>query len=156
MVEKIGEIEIYQINENLNGLSLKEREKRVNEIFKKVYQGKEVKYFLNDKEIYALINSLTKSNITSRKHGGSTEEGKRGFKAKLNLVISNQFISVLNNAKYFKSKDHSKTFENKNHKKDDIWHYYKKKIIVNDILYEVVIDIKERNGRFIIYNMKLK
>lgn len=156
MIEKIGEIEVYQINENLNGLSLKEREKRINEIFKNRYLGKEVKYFLNNKEIHALINAMTRKNITSKKHGGVAIESKKGFKTKLNLIISNDFIKVLNNAKYFKSKEHSKSFENRNHKKENEWHYFKKKIIVNEILYEVVVDIKERNGRFIIYNMKLK
>lgn len=40
MVTKVGEIEVYYIDEDLEKLSKKERIKRIDELFKKEYQGK--------------------------------------------------------------------------------------------------------------------
>ncbi len=55
-MKKVGSIEIYELDENLDKYTRKEREKYINELFKQEYQGKEISYLLNGEEIKALIN----------------------------------------------------------------------------------------------------
>ena len=55
-IKKVGSIEVYELDENLDKYTRKEREEYINELFKQEYQGKEISYLLNGEEIKALIN----------------------------------------------------------------------------------------------------
>lgn len=50
-VHKIGQIEVFEIDQNIDQYTRKEREEFINELFKQKYQGKEIKYLLNGDEI---------------------------------------------------------------------------------------------------------
>ena len=62
-MKKVGSIEIYELDENLDKYTRKEREEYINELFKQEYQGKEISYLLNGEEIKALINQTTRKNF---------------------------------------------------------------------------------------------
>ena len=52
-MKKVGSIEVYELDENLDKYTRKEREEYINELFKQEYQGKEISYLLNGEEIKA-------------------------------------------------------------------------------------------------------
>ena len=72
-MKKVGSIEIYELDENLDKYTRKEREKYINELFKQEYQGKEISYLLNGEEIKALINSTTRKNFRAYQHSDKFE-----------------------------------------------------------------------------------
>ena len=69
-MKKVGSIEIYELDENLDKYTRKEREEYINELFKQEYQGKEISYLLNGEEIKALINKQReKFFVKKHSHG---------------------------------------------------------------------------------------
>ena len=46
-MKKVGSIEVYELDENLDKYTRKEREEYINELFKQEYQGKEISYLLS-------------------------------------------------------------------------------------------------------------
>lgn len=156
MIKKLGDIEIYHLDENLNNLSMKEKTKRIDELFKKEYRGKEIKYLLNDSEINAFITSITRSNFNSRLYQSYNNEKKKEFNVKQEITLSGDFIPLISNLKYEKESRETKSDQNKSHKVDNIWYYFKKIIICNNLYYYVIVDIKFNNKKYIIYNIKIK
>lgn len=156
MLDKIGTIETYEIDENFEKLSKEERETKVNEIFKNKYQGKEIKYLLNNIEINAIINSSTRDNFTSRLHRGRVNEFKRDFRLKQNLAVNNDLIKILSNSKYLNDKKDYKNYKNKAHKNYINWLYFSKNILVNNKVYKLIISIRENNNYYFIYDIKLR
>lgn len=152
MVAKVGEIEVYYIDEDLEKLSKKERIKRIDELFKKEYQGKQIKYLLNNKEIRALINSITRSNISSRIHGGSVNETNKEFSIKQGIILKGDYIKLISELDYIRTSEDKRKENHINYK----FHYFKKVIMCNKRYYEVVVDIREHAKGFIIYNTKIK
>ena len=57
-MKKVGSIEIYELDENLDKYTRKEREEYINELFKQEYRGKEISYLLNGEEIKALYKII--------------------------------------------------------------------------------------------------
>lgn len=57
-VHKIANIEVFEINQNIDQYTRKEREEFINELFKQEYQGKEISYLLNGQEIKAFPRYL--------------------------------------------------------------------------------------------------
>lgn len=156
MLDKIGTIETYLIDENFDNLSRKEREIKVNKVFKDKYQGKEIKYLLNDVEINAMINSTTKNNFSSRLHRGRVSELKREIRIKQNLAVNNDLIKILSNSNYLNNKNDYKNYKNKMHNKSINWLYFSKNILVNNKVYKLIISIRENKSYYFIYDIKLK
>ena len=75
-MKKVGSIEVYELDENLDKYTRKEREEYINELFKQEYQGKEISYLLNGEEIKALINQKTRRNFRAYQHSGKYETKK--------------------------------------------------------------------------------
>lgn len=149
-------IEHYYLPKDLNKLTLKEKEIYVNELFKKEYVGKEITYFLNEKEIKALITTKTRNNFLIRKHRGKINENKKEYAIKINLAYKNKYLDLLKNSKFiFKGNDY-KSYYNRNHNKQTFWLYFKKSIYINNDLFVAIIDIQNKNNKYIIYNLKIK
>lgn len=123
---------------------------------KKEYVGKEISYFLNDLEIKAVINSKTRNNFFIRTHKGKYYENNNEYNVKLNLVYTKNYLKILNNLKYVSTKSDYKSYKNRNHNIKIRWIYFSKKIYVNEELYEVVVDIQNKDKKYIIYNLKIK
>ncbi len=153
-MKKVGSIEIYELDENLDKYTRKEREEYINELFKQEYQGKEISYLLNGEEIKALINQTTKRNFRAYQHSGKYETNK-AFRTRQNIAFSGDYIDMISNTSYNYSKDEQKEFQKK-HYKSSKWHYFKKIIKCNNSFFSVNIDILEKNGNYYIYNTKLK
>ena len=81
-MKKVGSIEVYELDENLDKYTRKEREEYINELFKQEYQGKEISYLLNGEEIKALINKTTRKNFTQLRHSHGQLETFNEFKKK--------------------------------------------------------------------------
>lgn len=154
-VHRIGQIEVFEIDQNIDHYTRKEREKVINGHFKKEYQGKEVNYLLNGEEINAAINHITRNNFKARQHSNKYESNK-AFKTRNDIVFSGDYMNLISNIPYIYSNDEKKANQNIHHKKDNKWHYFQKVILCNNILFSVNIDIIERKNRFYIYNVKLK
>lgn len=154
-MKKVGSIEVYELDENLDKYTRKEREEYINELFKQEYQGKEISYLLNGEEIKALINKTTKKNFFVKKHSHGQKESTLEFNTRQDIVFSGDYIDMVSNTLYDFSKDEHKKYQ-KGHHYDNKWHYFYKIIKCNDYFFYVIIDILERNGNYYIYNTKLK
>ena len=153
-MKKVGSIEVYELDENLDKYTRKEREEYINEFFKQEYQGKEISYLLNGEEIKALINQKTRRNFRAYQHSGKYET-KKSYNARQNIAFSGNYIDMVSNTLYDFSEDEHKKYQ-KGHHYDSNWHYFYKIIKCNDCFFYVIIDILERNGNYYIYNTKLK
>ncbi len=155
MIKKIGEIEVYECDEDIKKYTRKEREKIVNEMFKQ-YLGKKISYRLNEKEIRAVINEITRENFRARQHRRQASEKKRERNTRFDITMSGDYLSLVKNASYFKSMSEMKAGQNKNHTSKQVWHTFQKYILFQESLYKVIIQVREKNGRYYIHNTKLK
>lgn len=156
LIKKIGEIEVYETSEDLNKYTRKQREEFINELFMKQYQGKEIHYLLNDKEIKAIINATTRKYFFSKQHGGVIREKDSERNIRINLVYENGFDNLIRNAVYSKTSKEYKPSQNSKHKIDNKWHYFIKKIIFNEKFYILIITLREYNSKFYIHNTRIK
>ncbi len=155
-MKKVGSIEVYELDENLDKYTRKEREEYINELFKQEYQGKEISYFLNGEEIKALINKTTKKNFFVKKHSHGQKESSLEFNTRQDIVFSGDYENLIKNSQYDKSSKDNYIGFSKNHTDSNEWHYFKKSIVCNGIVFDVIIDVRERYGKYILYNIKLK
>ena len=86
-MKKVGSIEVYELDENLDKYTRKEREEYINELFKQEYQGKEISYLLNGEEIKALINQKTRRNFRAYQHSGKYEKKSHIMLDKILLLV---------------------------------------------------------------------
>lgn len=154
-MKKVGSIEVYELDENLDKYTRKEREKYINELFKQEYQGKKISYLLNGEEIKALINKTTRENYRAYQHSGKIEY-RKAYNTRQNIAFSGDYMSLISNASHYETQDEKKVGQNRKHKSKNKWHYFIKYIVCNKYYFMVIIDILENNYKFIIYNTKLK
>ena len=153
-MKKVCSIEIYKLDINLDKYTRKEREEYINELFKQEYQGKEISYLLNGEEIKTLINSTTRRNFKAYQHSGKFETSK-AYNIRQNIAFSDDYIDMISNTSYDFSKNEQKEYQ-KGHYKDSKWHYFIKLIKCNNCFYYVIIDVLEKNSKYLVYNTKLK
>lgn len=156
LIEKIGEIEIYEIDKDLSKYTRKQRVEILNKMFMNEYQGKEISYLLNGKEIKAVINSTTRKQFFARQHAGISTERDKERKLRFDLIYDSGFDTAINSAFYVKTNNEQKVSQNSKHKIDTKWHTYIKNIKINNNLYILIISIREQKKRFYIHNVKLK
>ena len=154
-MRKVGSIEIYTLDENIDQYTRKEREKFINELFKNEYQGKEISYLLNGDEINALINTTTRKNFKAYQHSGKFEK-KRAFHTRQDIAFSGDYLDLVSNGKYDYSTVEKKQGQNEYHKNANKWHYFEKMIRCNDYYFNVIVDVLESENEFYVYNTKLK
>lgn len=154
-MKKVGSIEVYELDENLDKYTRKEREEYINELFKQEYQGKEISYLLNGEEIKALINQTTRKNYKAYQHSDKFE-CRNAYNTRQDIAFSNDFIPLISNANFKRQSLEHYAGQSGSHRQNNHWYYFNKIIFCNDNLYNVIIDILERNGNYYIYNTKLK
>ena len=111
---------------------------------------------LNNEEIKAVINKITRKNFGTRIHSKYKSENISEFQKKHDIAFSNDYLSLISNMKYQSTSNELKSGQNKYHKQTNLWHNYNKLIIVNQIIYKVKLNLREDKGRFYIHNVKLK
>ena len=119
-VHKIGSIEVFEIGQNIDQYTRKEREEFINELFKQEYQGKEIGYLLNGTEIKALIDSISRKNINAKKHTGYKSENRREFNKKQDVVFSGDYLELVDNMNYQETYNELKSGQNKYHKQPNL------------------------------------
>ena len=154
-VKKIENIEEFILDDNLEKYTRKEREIIINELFKDEYQGKEISCILNGEEVLAVVNAYTRKNYIARGHSGYYESNKE-YRTRQDIAYSGDYLNLLNSTEYQYSTQEHKPDQTGVHEIGNLWHYFKKCIKCNDKYYSVNIDILEKNGRFTVYNTKLK
>lgn len=102
-VKKVGDIEIFTSDESISHFTRKERQKRINELFRTEYCGKEISYLLNSNEIKALIDKVTRHNFQSRIHAGKPEPHSL-FNKKQDIAFSGDYIPLISDANYKETK----------------------------------------------------
>lgn len=116
----------------------------------------EIPILKKGKELKAIINKTTKNNYRAYIHKDGKRETNKEYLSKLDLAYSGYLINVISYSKYKRSKKERKANQNKNHIENSTWHYFSKLIIFNNEVYEVILDIIEKDNKLIIYNVKLK
>ncbi len=154
-MRKVGSIEIYTLDENIDQYTRKEREKIINELFKNEYQGKEISYLLNGDEINALITQKTRKNFLSRHHSEYVEH-KRSFNTKIDIAFSGDLKELMENANYTASARERKVGQNEIHREHNQWFYFEKNILCNNRYFLAKIDILKQDERYYLYHIKLK
>lgn len=149
-------IEVYKSNEDLSKLSEKEKLKYINSLFVSEYVGMEIPILRKGKELKAIINATTRKNIRAYRHINGKQESIKEYNSKLDLAYSGYLIKAISYATYERNKKENKVNQNKNHTEFTVWHYYTKLIIFNNILFELVLDIKELDKKLYVHNVKLK
>lgn len=155
-VHKIANIEVFEIDQNIDQYTRKEREEFINELFKQEYQGKEISYLLNGQEIKALIDYVTRENLKAKKHGSFKSEKRKEFNKKQDIVFSGDYEKLITSMDFQGTYKEQKTGQNKYHKQTNLWHNYNKYILVQKSMYKVVLNIRQDKNRFYIHNVKLK
>ena len=154
-MRKVGSIEIYELDENIDQYTRKEREEFVNELFKEEYRGQKISYLLNGDEINALINTTTRKNFKAYQHSGKFEK-KRAFHTRQDIAFSGDYLDLVSNGKHDYSTVEKKRGQNEYHKDDNKWHYFEKMIRCNNYYFNVIVDVLESENEFYVYNTKLK
>ena len=90
------------------------------------------------------------------RHSHGQLETFNEFKKRQDIAFSNDFIPLISNTNFkIQSLEHY-AGQSDSHRQNNHWYYFNKIIFCNDNLYNVIIDILERNGNYYIYNTKLK
>lgn len=152
-------IEVLIFDDNIKNMSRKDKIRYINEVFNEKYQGCKVKLsFLNDsgddnKEHTANINRVTKRNF---RHKDNIETYK-GFRDRLNMGIDKNLIELIENSNYIGSKDEEKVGQNSLHKENNKWHYFAKPLIIEESIYNMIIDIRENeDGENFVHKIRFK
>lgn len=155
-ISRVGSIEVFTIDEDIQKYTRKEREKIIGKLFKNKYQGKELTYFLNGEEISAIINKTTRKNFTTFSHSHSNPERYREYKTRQDIACSGDYLELIQNMEYQRSADEHYPGQSDRHLEGNHWHYFEKDILCNGFCYRVTLDIREKNNQFYIYNTKIK
>lgn len=126
-------------------LSRKEKIEYINKLFSEKYQGMEVNLNYPENVLQdgvdktAIINRTTRRNYI---HQDKIEKNN-SYKIKLNIGVDKNIANVLESSTYSHSKDEEKRDQNTIHKNTYAWHYFNKEYIIDDKLYNMVIDVRE-------------
>lgn len=126
-------------------LSRKEKIEYINKLFSEKYQGMEVSLTYPSNLIQEGFDPNARINKTTKKHFIHQDkiEKHSTYQKKLSIGIDEDLIEVLEKSKYTYSKAEEKRDQNTIHKSTYAWHYFNKEYIIDDKLYNMVIDVRE-------------
>ena len=126
-------------------LSRKEKIEYINKLFSEKYQGMEVSLTYPSNLIQEGFDPNARINKTTKKHFIHQDkiEKHSTYQKKLSIGIDEDLIGVLEKSKYTYSKAEEKRDQNIIHKSTYAWHYFNKEYIIDDKLYNMVIDVRE-------------
>ena len=155
-VHKIGSIEVFEIDQNIDQYTRKQREKQIENMFRNQYQGKEITLIRCGNSISALINRITRNNHTVKRHSHNQRESNLEYKKRQDLTFSGDYLELISDLTYVNSQRDNYPSQSRSHTTNTVWHYFKKEIICQNHKFKVILDVRENNGRYTIYNTKLK
>lgn len=126
-------------------LTRKEKIEYINTIFSEKYQGMEVNLTYPNKLIDEGLDNKASINYITKKHFIHQDkiEKNSSYQKKLNIGIDKDLIEVLEKSEYKYSRNEDKREQNAIHKNTYAWHYFNKEYIIDDELYNMVIDVRE-------------
>ncbi|XVG95664.1 DUF3991 domain-containing protein [Eubacteriales bacterium KG125] len=142
-------IDVLVFEEDTKNMTRKEKIKYINDIFNEKYQGCKVtlpysKININEEiNRVANINKITRQNY---RHKDSIETYK-GFRHRLNMGVDKNIIELIESSDYIASKDEKKAGQNSLHKESTRWHYFNKPLIIENTIYNMVIDVRENDEK---------
>lgn len=152
-------IEMLIFDTDTLNLSRKEKIEYINKMFSEKYQGVEVSLnypidLLQDGvDKNAIINRTTRKNYIHQ----DKLERNNSYQNRLSIGIDKNLIEILETSKYSYSKDEEKSEQNKIHKNTYAWHYFDKEYIIDDKLYNMIIDVRESvEHKTYIHKIRLK
>lgn len=155
-VHKIGSIEVFEIDQNIDQYTRKQREKQIENMFRNQYQGKEITLIRCGNSISALINRITRNNHTVKRHSHNQRESNLEYKKRQDLTFSGDYLELISDLTYVNSQRDNYPSQSRSHTTNTVWHYFKKEIICQNHKFKVILDVRENDGRYTIYNTKLK
>lgn len=152
-------IEMLIFDTDTLNLSRKEKIEYINKLFSEKYQGMEVSLNYPGDLLQDSVNKNAMINRTTRKNYIHQDklEGNNSYQNKLSIGIDKNLIEILETSKYSYSKDEEKSGQNKIHKNTYAWHYFDKEYIIDDKLYNMIIDVRESiEHKTYIHKIRLK
>ncbi len=151
-------IEIYETSDRIKGISYKEKLAIFKENFYKEdsphYLGRKIAFQHNGKTDYAEIDRFTQKENIEKINPGRLYPAD---KAKINIGASGDFVTLLENALYDTYKANDNFTKNDAHKKTKEFEYYLKTVYVDNVPFDVVINIrKEISSEGFVYDVKFK
>lgn len=143
-------IEIYETSEEIKVLPYRERKKIFSNLMAGDFYGRTAKFFRNGHAYYAKfdVSSIDK-NIA-----GDNNSSPKGWKAKINVGADGNIFELVENSKY----DHSNPeFGKKDapHKKVGYWDYFVKTVQIDNMVYDVLINIRRKTNQDYVYSIRL-
>ncbi len=143
-------IEVYETSEEIKELPYSERKKIFSNLMASEFYGRTAKFLRNGYAYYAKfdVSSIDK-NIAGDKNSSS-----KGWKAKINVGADGNIFELVENSKY----DHSNPeFGKKDapHKKVGYWDYFLKTVQIDNMVYDVLINIRRKTNQDYVYSIRL-
>ena len=143
-------IEVYETSEETKALSWKERKKRFMDRLKTEYRDKKARFQRNGHTYYA---SFEDTDIQKNIYG-DVESDLPGHGAKINAGADGDFIDLISNTKWFGGgKETGKT--TKAHKGVLYWDYYVKTVQIDNKVYDLLANVRQRKDGSFVYNVEL-
>ena len=141
--------EIYEISKTTKELTNKERRNLAVANIKELLGKKTVLFDNGNEKIEAKLDKVfLKKNI----YGDNQTARKSVFKNKINIFADGDTINLLSNSAYdSKSKDK----DNKHKGAVKKWEYYNKEVWIDNNLFDILINVQERETGKYVYNVKL-
>lgn len=143
-------IEVYETSKKIKELPYSERKKIFSNLMAGQFVGKTAKFFRNGHAYYAKFDeSSLEKNIY-----GDKDSSPRGWKAKINVGADGNIFELVENSLYHHSKP-EKGKKSAPHKKVNYWDYFVKTVQIDNMVYDVLINIRRESNRDYVYSIRL-
>lgn len=138
-------LEVLSFEEETTNMSIKEKISFIEDIFSNMYQSLNVPFDYPEEKQFINIEQEAIINMNSKKNYVYKDrlETYRGSKNKLNIGVEMNLINFLKTSNYEHSLNETKPTQNKIHRNTKNWHYFNKKVLIDDQIFKVNIDVRE-------------
>ncbi len=144
-------IEVYETSEKTKSKPYKERRKAFLEIMSNEYRGRTARFVKDGKKYYA---TFEEDDLQKNIYGDRKSDDK-GRDAKLNVGADGGMFDLVENAKYVNSGSESGK-KTKAHKDVVDWDYYEKTVQIDDVIYDVYINVRNKTSDSFVYSVHLR
>lgn len=145
-------IEVYETSNNIKQLSYKKRKAIILNMIRNQYYGRTAKFNKQGKTYYATINYISAKKAMY----GDKKSDAKGYNAKINVGADGNYFELVENSIY----DHSSTEIGKKTNSDihdnvNQWDYYIKTIMVDNNIFDVLINVADKGNNQYVYDVTL-
>lgn len=144
-------IEVYTSSEETKKLSYKERMEKFKDLMENEYSGRTAKFKGENGTVYY---ALFDSKDVSKNIYGDTKSDRLGREAKIKLGADGDIFDLTENSVYdYTSKESGK--KTPAHKNVKSWDYFVKKVIVDNVPFDVLVNVRKTDNGEYVYNIRL-